>query len=134
MAFTTTLYVQSCSTPAGNFSSSTGGILAVTITHSASDIQDRVADNEYPTFVAMVNKSLTVRVTIRQVKLANGPGVDSAGSIVIVLKSKDATTVTITCATMILRDVDMNQPRGDVGQTVLTFVHQSADGTANPVT
>lgn len=135
MAYTTTIYPQTVTWSTytwDNGITNTGGLLTCVITHASQDIQDRTGSSEYPTFVGMVNKSLTVRVTLRELKHTDGLG-GVSGNLVLTAKSSNATTVTVTCATMRLRDVEMTQNRAEPAQAVLTFVHESADGTTVPV-
>lgn len=140
MAYTTTIYPQKLVTTGDiavtwangvGTSGGSGGLLTVMYTHAGQDIQDRTGSSEYPTFVGIVNKSLTMRVTLRELKQIYALGSKCTATTLTAISS--AGTVTIAAPNMVLRDVEMTQNRAEPAQAVLTFVHESADGTTVPV-
>lgn len=113
--------------------STTGGPIEFNYNFSGSILESRVADNEYPTVVAIPHKSCSVIVTLCDVKCVlpiNG----TPQTLTIVFGGKDGVVVTATFPTMVFAGVmPGRQSRGDWGESSLQFVHQSALGKALPI-
>ena len=127
----TSLYAQSFTWNGLAFTSASNGILRIEDHHSGEPLESRTGDDEYPRQVFVVNKSLRVTVACRDFKLAAAPGSGSASGVAVV-KTKSG-TVTKTYAALILVGLSSRQHRAKESETVLEFVHESADGVANPV-
>lgn len=110
----------------------TGGPIEVGYNYSSPVQESRTGDNEYPTVVAIPDKSCSVTVMMRDVKQVlpiNGTPV----ALSFTITGKSGVTVTVSFATMVLVGVNGGQRRGDFGQVQLQFVHQSAAGQLLPV-
>lgn len=114
----------------GDPAAGAGGLIRVLIAHSSTDIQDRTGSQFYPEFVQMVNGALMVSVSLREVKQLSALGTKS--NMTINLAGKGGTPA-IACVGMILRDFNMSQGRGEPGEATGTFIHESADGTTEPI-
>ena len=114
------------------WNNSTGGTIRAAYRSGGEPLKDWVAADEWNTFLAIVNKQLQVRLTMREVKWTVEPGNDAAANMVVTVKDKTS-TFNITFATMQLADIDGDQGRAQMGEVVLTFEHESADGTTNPI-
>lgn len=133
MAINKTYAITQVTWNANTWDKDTGGTIGASIQSGGEPLEDWVAADEWPTFLAVVNKRLRVRLTMREPKWTEEPGNASAANMVITLKTKSG-TVTITLATMILIEINPDQGRASMGETVLVFGHESADGTTNPIT
>lgn len=113
------------------YSTGAGGALRMQVSHSGTPNPDWTGADEYPTQVNVVNKTLIVRLYIRDVKIATALGTkDTSAACVLVIK---ASTVTVTFANMVLYSVESDQGKSEYGTTVLTLMHESGDGTTVPV-
>lgn len=131
MSVDTTIYLKSTAWNALTWDSSGGGPLAMRATAPARAIEDRTGDSLWATFVAMVDPSLRLSVSTRQVKWTIAHGTKS--DMVCTLASKGGTTIAITFKNMVYEGISMSQDRASVGGAEHTFVHESADGTTYPV-
>lgn len=109
-----------------------GGTIGLRYTHDGRLTEDRVADQIYPTFVVPVQKNLRVTLMLRKVKRTEAIG--SANTNLVCTLSDGTGTETITFANMKLESISGNQPIGAVGDSDMSFVHESSDGSTNPVT
>lgn len=132
MAINKTYAVTQVTWNGNTWDASTGGTIRMAYRSGGEPLKDWVAADEWNTFLAIVNKQLQVRLTMREVKWTEEPGNAAATNMVVTVKTKTS-TVNITFATMELADIDADQGRAQMGETVLTFEHESAAGTANPV-
>jgi len=110
----------------------TGGPIEVGYSYNSRVEENRIADNEYPTVIAIPDKTCAVTVTMRDVKCIlpiNG----TPASLSFTIDGKSGTTVTVNFATMVLVEVGGTQRRGEFGAVALRFMHQSAAGTVLPV-
>lgn len=114
------------------YNATSGGTIGMRYTHDSRMAEDRVADQLYPTFVVPVQKNLRVTLMLRKVKRTEELG--AASSNLVCTLSNGGATETITFATMKIESISGNQPIGAVGDSDISFVHQSADGSAIPVT
>ena len=128
MAVIQTLYCSSV----GSYSDTTGGNIRVEFEHNGRVIEDRVGDQQYPTFTAIVDKFLEVTVYLRDMSVAKALALGAAAADLACSLTGGA-TVSITFKTMTLNRVGGKQPRAEVGELALVFRHQSADGTSVPV-
>ena len=113
------------------YSGGVGGVIRFQAAHAGTPLQDWSGADEYPTSVNIVNKTLVVRVFLRNVKITTALGTkDPSMSAVLVIKAGNET---ITCVNMVLASVEMDQGKSEYGTTVLTLVHESANGTTVPV-
>lgn len=118
-----------------------GGLLAVHFFHDSQDLPDRTGDQEYPTFMAMVNKFAMVQIGLRQVKeIVSAKGnagtftaIGVKSDMVVTLIGKSASTpITNTVPGLVFKGVQASQMRAQPGESALTFVHESVDGLALP--
>ena len=110
----------------------TGGPIEVGYNYSSAVQENRTGDNEYPTVIALPDKTCSVTVTLRDVKQTlpiNG----TPAALSFTITGKDGVLVTVTFATMVVAGVGGGQRRGDFGQVQVRFVHQSAAGQTLPV-
>lgn len=131
MSVLVTIYPSEVSWNSNTWNATSDGPIFASFQHSGDPLEDRTADNEYAPFVAVVNKIARVTVRLREVKQTMALG--SSSSMVLTLKSKDATTSTITLPGMVLYDVSGSQDRATPGYVELSFAHESTDGAAVPV-
>lgn len=133
MACTITFKCSSVSWNSNNWSSTDGGPIEVSYTHTGNVIENRVGDNEWATVIGTPNKSCVATVTLREVKQTlDLDGV--AADLVMVVAGRVGVSSTITLKSMVLVDVSSSQRRGEFGAVILRFNHESADGTTVPVT
>lgn len=111
--------------------STSGGPIRVEYSHSARVEENRVADDEYPTVIALPDKSAMVSVTLREVKQVLTLG--DKNTLVMTIAGKSGTSVTITLANMVLVDIGGSQDRGSFGAVVLRFAYEGATGTTVPL-
>jgi hypothetical protein len=132
MAINVTFKASSATFGATTWNTTTGGTIEVGYTHSGRVEENRVGDDEYPTVVAVPDRSCMVTVTLRTVKSIlplNG----TPAALSFIITGRTGVTVTVSFPTMVLVSVGGTQRRGEFGSCVLTFAHQSALGVANPV-
>ena len=125
---TTTIYCKS----AGNYSASAGGTIQLDFTHAGRCVEDRVADQTYPAFTAVVDKFLEVTVHLRDLSVAKSLALGAAAAD-LACTLAGAADVTITFAKMKLQRVEGGQGRAQAGALRLVYRHESADGTTVPV-
>jgi len=125
-----TIYVLSAVFDGTTYNADTGGTLEFTYTHSATPLPDRTGDDFYPKSVELVDGVLTATLTLREVKFTKAIGTKS--NLVLTLKGKDGNS-TITLAGMKVTDVNGSQSRATQGQVVVSFMHESTDGAAVPI-
>ena len=110
-----------------------GGMLRVDVEHSGREVEDRVADQEYPTDVIVADKRMSVTVTARDVTLGAGVALGGAKSdSSATCTGKNAGIKTLGLPGLILVSVGASQGRAEPGQSTFRFVHESADGIAVP--
>jgi hypothetical protein len=97
--------------------------------HSATPQPDRTGADFYPQYVGLTGGSLTAQVKLRDVKFTTALGTKS--NLVLIIGGKSSATITLTG--MVLTDVQGSQDKDSYGDVVLTFMHESADGTTVPV-
>src|SRR5437016_424423 len=99
MSVATTIYLQSAVWNSITFNSTTGGPIRGDYSHAGEALEGRTAGNEYPPFLAVVNKRLKIRLRVREVKQTAALGTKS--NLVMTLSGKTG-TVTINAANMVL--------------------------------
>jgi hypothetical protein len=131
MSVATTIYLQSATWNSITFNSTSGGPIRGEYSHAGEPYDDRTADNEYPTFLAVINKRLIVKLHVREVKQTAALGTKS--NLVMTLIGKSS-SVTINAANMVLIAVEpAEQSRAEAGHATFVFQHESADGTTVPI-
>ena len=125
---TTTIYCKTV----GSYSASAGGTIQLDFTHAGRFLEDRVADQVYPAFTAVVDKFLEVTVHLRDLSVAKALELGAAAADLACTLAGKA-DVTITFAKMKLHRVAGGQERAAAGTVRLVYRHESADGTSNPV-
>lgn len=127
MAISQTIY---CTT-VGSYTAAAGGVIQVDFTHGGQAVEDRVADQEYPSYVGIVDKFLEVTVHLRDISVAKALALGgAAAALACTLAGKAG--VTITFASMVLKSVEGGQSRAQPGGVRLVFRHESV-AQANPV-
>lgn len=130
MALANTIYPTTVTWNGNTWNQATGGPMRAEWNHTGTPVLDRSGSNQYAPSVQVVDKRLIMRVRLRDGKLVTALG--TSGNLVMTLDGKS--TVTCTGATMVLVDVAFEQGRGaEGGGAVLTFEHESADGTTVPI-
>ena len=121
--------------------STTGGPIEVGYQYSSKVIEHRAGDDQYPTVVALPDRSCSLTVTLCDVKCVL-PINDTPKTLSFTITGKDSDTkdpvsVTVSFATMVLISINGSQHRSrsndDFGTCILRFVHQSALGALLPV-
>jgi hypothetical protein len=125
---TTTIYCKSV----GSYSAAAGGTIQLDFTHGGRFVEDRVADQTYPTFTAVVDKFLEVTVHLRDLSTSKALALGAAAAD-LACTLAGAADVTITFAKMKLHHVEGGQSRAHAGALRLVFRHESTDGTTAPV-
>jgi hypothetical protein len=132
MPVNVTFKASSASFGATTWNTTNGGTIEVGYTHSGRVESNRVGDDEYPTVVAVPDRSVSVTVTLRDIKCTlalNG----TPAALSFTITGRAGVTSTVSFTTMVLVNVGGTQRRGEFGSMVLTFVHQSALGVLNPI-
>jgi len=132
MAINVTFKCKTVTWGGNTWNATTGGPIEVSYSHSGRVDENRVADNEYPSVIALPDKSCIATVTLREVKNATALA-GTTGNLVFTITGKGATSVAITLANMVLVDVSGSQRRGEFGAVILRFAYEDSTGTANPV-
>jgi hypothetical protein len=134
MAVVRTIYPSSVTWNGNTWNKSSGGLLRVDFQHTSQPVEDRTGGDEYPVAVFLVNKGLTVSVTLREVCLDLGASMDCGTTSNLVL-TMDTCTGTDTCtfANMMLTDISGSQDHGVLGESTITLIHQSSNGTDDPI-
>jgi hypothetical protein len=107
-----------------------GGTIGVEWSHEVTPVEDYTGADEYPRQVFTPRKRLEVRVILRDMP---STALAAATSSIVVTYKTLASTKTKTFAGMKFVGVRAVQNWGDVGSEAMVFVHQSTDGTTNPV-
>lgn len=124
------IYVQSIAWNGHTYTSSSGGPIQAGYTHSGTPVADRTGDDQYNTFLAMVDKVCGASFTIRDNVFTDAPG---AGPSDCVFTFTGKSSKTVTLLSMVLESVDGDQQRAQPGTAVVKLMHVSADGTTSPV-
>lgn len=112
--------------------STAGGPIEVSYSHSGRVEENRVGDNEYPSVIALPDKSCIATVTLREVKMTTAL-TGFTGPLVFTITGKGAVSVTITLANMCCVDISGSQRRGEFGACVLRFAYEDSTGTTPPI-
>ena len=133
MAGVTTIYPKSVTWNGITFDK-TKGLQRVDFQHTSQPVEDRGGGQEYPVNVFLVNKGLTLSITVREFCQDQGANMDcgTTSNAVVTLDTCEGTD-TCTFAGMMLVDISGSQDHGVPSEATLTFVHQSTDGSADPV-
>lgn len=132
MALNRTIYAKSFSFNSVTYDRSTGGPISAIIDDGGEEVEDRVAADEYPTDLSVVNKFLECRIVAREVKWAT-PVKGTNSNIVLTTTDKDGNDTTLTLASMTLIQKITTQDRAQPAITELRFRHLSSDGTTEPL-
>lgn len=117
----------------GEFDSGTGGPIRIGFTHAGTPVKDRVADQQYPTDVTVVDKDLEVEVEVRDISVAKAREIGASGAAKSAVLAGKA-NITVNFGTLKLYHVGGSQNRATPGNVVLRYCHESADGSTNPLT
>jgi len=132
MAVSPTIYASQITWGGNTWSKSdTGGPLEVRYVHESTAIEDRTGDAEYSMATFIVDK--VVRATVRLRDAIFSAALGAATSDLVITLTKASGTGTITLTNMKLMAVRPSQSRAQLSENELEFVHESADGTTNPV-
>lgn len=131
MAVTVTFYPKTVTWNSVTWDNTSGGPIQFDVELGGEELPDRTGDDEFPTFMAIVNKMCRATLRLREFKQAIQPGTES--NMVLTLRVKSGSNPTVTIPNMSFVRVRSNQPRAAVGEAELEFTHRSADGTAIPV-
>ena len=131
MAVSTTIYPKQITWNGATWDSDDTGPLALSYDHESRTVETRTGDDEYSRTTFSVDKTLRVSVRLQEVKHVLSPGTKSDMTATL---STKAGTVSITFDDMIFESVSGSQERAADGSAELMFVHESDDGTTNPVT
>jgi hypothetical protein len=134
MAVVTTFYLKTFVWNSVTFDKSSGGTLELRFEHEGEPLKGWTGDDEYPTFLAVVNKGCRVILRLRDVSQKQAPGAANSNIVATLRIPSDTGNPTITFATMTLIAVRGTQGRAQTGDVELVFEHLSANGTTNPVT
>lgn len=132
MAVAATVYASQVTWNALTWNADTAGLIRVDYTHNATPLADRTGDDEYPVRIFMVDKELTVRVTVRNFCWTTAIACDASDLVVTIDNPCDASS-TCTFDNMRLVSIDGTQDRATLSEAVLTFIHVSLDGTSSPI-
>lgn len=130
MAVEPTIYAKSIVFNAVTYDNTTGGLIGANFTHSGTPILHRIADNEYATSVFIVDKE--VRITMSAAEVNINIAIGTKSNLVLTLSGKGADKV-LTFSNMVYAGIDADQQRATPGNGDHTFVHESTDGTTDPV-
>lgn len=130
MSALVSFYVKSISWNGSTYTNASGGPILVTVRHGSDPLEDRTGNDEYPPFVASVNKFVEATFTLRDLKFITALGVKSTLAALLQTKGAD---VSISVAGMVLITADMSQRRAEAGEVTVTLRHESADGITVPI-
>ncbi len=132
MAVTPTFYPTTITWNGNTWDCTNGGPLMARYEHGGTAHGDRTGNQRYPAFVEIVDVNARVTVRLRQFKQVMA--IDQTSSdLVLTCTAKGGISSIITFKTMILEDVRGGQNRAQPGDVELMFIHESADGFANPL-
>ena len=137
MAVNVTYYAKTLVWGANTWDSSNGGSIEITFDHEGDALEDRTGDNEYPPFAVVVNRMLRCTVRLRDLTKAKSLALNSKNDLVATLSSKASgttSTVQLTMLNAVLKGIRGSQGRASVGDVELSFIHESSDGAALPLT
>ena len=137
MAVSPTIYASQITWNGNTWSkSATGGPLEVRYVHEGTAVEDRTGDAEYSMATFIVDKVLRATVRLRDAIFTDdlGDAVSDPTTDIVITLTEAASTSTITLKNMKLLAIRPTQGRAQLGENELEFVHESADGTTNPVT
>lgn len=113
------------------YNASTGGTIRFEYDIFGEPLEDQTGADEFMTFLAVVNKRGRIRLTLRDVKITVALGTsDTSSDCVLAVKGG---TSTMTFVNFHLFAVRGQQGKNELGSCVLEFAHQSANGTAAPM-
>lgn len=129
-------YLQSFAWNSATLNAGSGGPIRFELMKTGDALEEWTADQVWPGFLAVVQQRLRIRVTLRDMALAKtiaALGTKANGTAVLLPKIGGA-TLTINLANLVLIGVDPAEQRTDqAGGVTLSFGHESADGTTDPV-
>ena len=126
-----TLFAYEVTFNSTTYTVSSGGPHEFDFEYSGQVVKDWL-EKPLPTFLALVDRECKVRVRLREVKLL--PVLETKASLVVKISGKSGgVTATLTFANMVLVNITGNQGRATQGYVEFHFEHESADGTAVPI-
>ena len=132
MACTITFRCSSVVWNGNTWTASDGGIIECSYNHSGSVNEFRVGDQVWPTVIATTDKHCTASVILREV----GQEIDldeTVDDLVLTIAGRAGDVPIITIKSVMLIDVSASQRRSEWGAVILSFLHQSQDGTTVPI-
>jgi len=127
----TTICAQTVTWNSLTWNADSGGPIGVEWDKSVSPVEDYTGGDEYPRQVFTPRKRLEVRVIMRDPPdIALG----TATSNIVVTYQTLSSTKQVTFANMKFTGIRSVQNWGDPRSEALVFVHQSSDGSTDPIT
>ena len=127
-----TIYPKSITFNSVAYSNTSGGPIQLTYSKDGSVLETRTGVDVYPQSVAVTD--LSYRVTARLQTFGLDLVEGTTASLVGVATTAGGVDKTYTWTTMVLTKISGTQDRAQEGYSEYTFVHESADGTTDPLT
>lgn len=126
------VYLSEASWSGTTWTSSSGGPIMAEFSIDGEVVRVRSGDDQYPRAVLIPSRDCKVTLRLLEVKTTAAAVGAAAGSLVLKLVSP-APSTSITFATMVPTGIRGSQAYAKEGTVEITFEHESAGGTANPV-
>ena len=128
---------QAIFTPTGGspvtWNAAAGGPVNFGYNLSSTPVVSRTADDFYPRRVSLQDGNAIATLSLGEAKITT-PARGSTGSLAVTIRYHEGNEdILLTLATMMLHDVRGTQNRATGSDSVLTFIHVSADGQAIPL-
>lgn len=109
-----------------------GGPLTITVAHTGNPIMSRTGADLYPRRISIQDRSVVVTVVLgefKQIMALTGKGTLAAD----VFYHEGPETVTLSILGMKNYETRSTQNRANPSESAITFIHESVDGLANPL-
>lgn len=124
------IYVSLAGFDSFSWDNTVGGPVKIEYESGGEELLDRVADDFQPTAVHIINGATHASLTLRDNDFITiAPGTKSDLTFTLTGKS----TVNKTIPDMVFVKVTSSADKATLGNSVLNFVHESADGQTNPI-
>jgi len=130
MASDRTLVIESITFDGTTYNTGNGGPMDVSLGDESLLVKDRVADDLFPTFGAVVQRDVILSIVMRDAWARKAIG--TKGTVVITL-SDYTVTYTVTLANMQLESIRSSQTKDVPGTAEWTLHHIGTDGQTSPV-
>lgn len=132
MAVSRTFSAKTITWNSQTWDSSAVGPLSVTLAHSGTPVISRTGADLYPRRISVQDRTVVVTVVVGEFKRTDALSGKST-MVVTVWYEEGAEAVVITIPGIRFYEARSTQNRANPSETALSFVHESTDGTTNPI-